>query len=453
MAKKIGIIKEAGEKINGGLKKRRERRKHMKRNFLVALCLSVVFILILSSSAIYAQSTPKAKEKEKYGIAFLGDLTGPLGFWNAPRLVGIQDAAEYLNKHHGGIANREIVIDWADTKSKIDIATSGYERLKANKFPVWHTCGTGEQQMLKPRYEEDRSQVIFTCSTSPGVMYPPGYVFGTAAYYPDEWGLFFDWLVETWDFKKMGRGPKVAILTYSSGYGKACITDELFAYAKKKGVEIVDTIFVPFVVVDAATPLLKAKKAGADWCFGQWIYQSVPPFLIENQKLDLGLKFAVNTFGVDDVMITMAKEASIGLTGITNWTLPSENTPGMKIIRETLDKKFRRPEDRGASYILGWMNTWQTKMVVEQTLKRVGKWEKVTPTELRKTAETWKKVDINGLGIMEYGLNQRGVTESRIVQVQKVKVGDKEELRWVALTDMRKVPRLVPPEWEKPLPY
>ena len=69
----------------------------MKRNFLVALCLSVVFILILFSSAIYAQSTPKIKEKEKYGIAFLGDLTGPLGFWNAPRLVGIQDAAEYLN--------------------------------------------------------------------------------------------------------------------------------------------------------------------------------------------------------------------------------------------------------------------------------------------------------------------------------------------------------------------
>src|SRR4030042_3222723 len=124
-------------------------------------------------------------------------------------------------------------------------------------------------------------------------------------------------------------------------------------------------------------------------------------------------------------MITMAKEASIGLTGITNWTLPWENTTGMKIIRETLDKKFRRPEDRGASYILGWMNTWQTKMVVEQTLKRVGKWEKLTPAEFRKTAETWKKVDINGLGIMEYGLNQRGVTESRIVQAQKEKGGDK----------------------------
>lgn len=425
----------------------------MKRHFLIALLVSVIFIFVLFSNSTYAQTPAKGKEKEKLGIAFLGDLTGPLGFWNAPRLVGIQDAAEYLNKQYGGIGKREIFVDWADTKSKIDIATSGYERLKANKYPVWHTCGTGEQQMLKPRYEEDKSQVIYTCSTSPGVIYPPGYVFGTAAYYPDEWGLFFDWLVENWDFKKMGRGPKVAILTYSSGYGKALITDELFAYAKKKGVEIVDTIYVPFVVVDAATPLLKAKKAGADWCIGQWIYQSVPPFLIENQKLDLGLKFAVNTFGVDDVIISMAKEASIGLTGITNWTMLWEDTAGMRIIRETLEKKFRRPEDRGASYVLGWMNTWQTKMVVEQTLKRVGKWEKVTPAELRRTSESWGKVDINGLGVMFYGPNQRGATESKIVQVQKVKAGDKEEMRWVPVTDWRKVPRLVPPDWEKALAY
>lgn len=58
-----------------------------------------------------------------------------------------------------------------------------------------------------------------------------------------------------------------------------------------------DNIFVPFVTVDAVTPLMKAKQAGADWCIGQWIYQTVPPYLNANHKLNLGLKFAVNTFG------------------------------------------------------------------------------------------------------------------------------------------------------------
>jgi ABC-type branched-subunit amino acid transport system substrate-binding protein len=418
-----------------------------KRTLLtVALFVFVAFPLIFGGTAM---------AKEKYGIAFLGDLTGPLGFWNAPRLVGIQDAIEYMNKTYGGIGGREVFLDWADTKSKIDIATSGYERLQAKGYPIWHTCGTGEQQILKARYEKDRSQCIYTCSTSPNVIYPPGYAFGTAAYYPDEWGAFVDWLVETWDFKKKGRGPRIAILTYGSGYGKALITDNFKNYAKKKGAEIVTTIFVPFVTVDATTPLMKAKKAGADWCIGQWIYQTVPPYLNANYKLKLGLKFAVNTFGVDDVMIYNAKpaEAAVGLTGITNWRLSWEDTPGLEIIRKTWKEKNRRPEDRGAAYILGWMNTWQTKRLIEETLKRVGSWDKITAKEIRKSSESWGKVDVNGLGTLTYGKNKRGTQDVRIAQVKKVKVGGKDVIRWDYASDWKTAPFLVKDEWRAALPY
>lgn len=177
------------------------KKKSLCLCWLVAL---LVFPMVFCGNAM---------AKEKFGIAFLGDLTGSLGFWNAPRLVGIQDAIEYVNEKFGGIGGREVFMEWADTKSKIDIATSAYERLQVKGFPVWHICGTGEQQILKARYEQDRSQVIYTCSTSPNAIYPPGYCFGTAAYYPDEWGLFADWVVENWDFKKMGRKPRFAILT------------------------------------------------------------------------------------------------------------------------------------------------------------------------------------------------------------------------------------------------
>lgn len=396
-----------------------------------------------------------ASAQEKFGVGFLGDLTGPLGFWNAPRLVGIQDAIEYINEKYGGIGGRQIYLEWADTKSKIDIATSAYERLKEKGFPVWHTCGTGEQQILKARYEADRTQVVYTCSTSPNVIYPAGYAFGTAAYYPDLWGAFFDWILENWEAKKMGRNPKVAILTYESGYGKACITDELNEYAKQKGIDIVETIFIPFVTVDAVTPLMKAKKAGADWCIGQWIYQSVPPYLNANYKMKLGLKFAVNTFGVDDVMIynSTPQEAAMDLYGVTNWQLSWEDTDGLKIIRDIWEKKNRRPEDRGASYILGWMNTWQTKRVIEETLKRVGSWDKVTAAEVRKTSEGWGDVDVNGLGFLTYGPNLRGTSNVRIVKVDKVKAGDKDVIRWNYLTGWRKAPVLVKKEWLVALPY
>ena len=421
----------------------------MKKTLWMVVVLGMVMVPLVFSGNV------KAAEKEKFGIAFLGDLTGPLGFWNAPRLVGIQDAIEYVNATYGGIGGREIFLDWADTKSKIDIATSGYERLQAKGFPVWHTCGTGEQQILKARYEADRSQVVYTCSTSPNVIYPPGYAFGTAAYYPDEWGAFVDWVVANWDFKKEGRGPRIAILTYGSGYGKACITDNFFNYTKSKGAEIVETIFVPFVTVDAMTPLMKAKKAGADWCIGQWIYQTVPPYLNANYKMKLGLKFAVNTFGVDDVMIynSTPQEAAVGLTGITNWRLTWEDTPGLKIIKETWEKKNRRPEDRGAAYILGWMNTWQTKMVIEQTLDRVGSWDKVNAEQVRRTSEGWGKVDIMGLGTLTYGENKRGTQDVRIAQVKKVNVNGKEVVRWDYASDWMEAPFLVKDEWRAALPY
>jgi len=416
---------------------------------------SILALSLLALALAFVLPSGNEAAKEKFGVAFLGDLTGPLGFWNAPRLVGIQDAIEYMNKTYGGIGGREVYLEWADTKSKIDIATSAYERLKEKKFPVWHTCGTGEQQILKARYEADRSQAIYTCSTSPNVIYPPGYCFGTAPYYPDLWGGFVDWVVENWDMKKEGRKPRLAILTYESGYGKACITDEFFKYAKDKGAEIVETIYVPFVTVDAVTPLMKAKKAGADWCIGQMIYQSVPPYLNANHKMNLGMKFAVNTFGVDDVMITNSNppEAAIGLTGISNWSQTWEDTEGMKIIRKTWEEKNRRPEDRGASYILGWMNTWQTKKVIEETLKRVGSWDKVTSDEVRKTSESWGQVDVNGLGQLTYSKDKRGTPKARVLQVKKVNVGGKDVIRWEYVTDWRELPFLVKEEWRAPLPY
>ena len=115
--------------------------------------MSLWKVVMVAAVAFALMAAGPVAAKEQFGIAFLGDLTGPLGFWNAPRLVGIQDAIEYLNTNLGGIGGREVSLDWADTKSKIDIATSGYERLQSKGFPVWHTCGTGEQQILKARYE------------------------------------------------------------------------------------------------------------------------------------------------------------------------------------------------------------------------------------------------------------------------------------------------------------
>jgi hypothetical protein len=99
------------------------------------------------------------------------------------------------------------------------------------------------------------------------------------------------------------------------------------------------------------------------------------------------------------------------------------------------------------------MNTWMTKMVVEETLKRVGSWDKVTPVELRRTTEGWGKVDIKGLGRLDYGKSLRGSGEVRIIEVRKVKVDGKDVIRWEYATDWVKAPFLVPKKWQAALAY
>ena len=412
-----------------------EKMKQSK--FAVSVILILTFLLCVEY--LYAEEKIRSHAKNEITVAFLGDLSGPVGFWNAPRLVGIQDAIDYFNERMGGIAGRKVRLSWVDHKSDVALAENGYRRLRREHALIWHTCGTGEQQLLKPLYEADRSQIIFTCSTSPGVIYPVGHVFGTAPYYPNQIGAFIDWLVETWDRGKMGRMPRIAFMTYNSGYGRACITPESLAYARSKGIEIVDTIYIPFVTTDPLTPLTKAKKAGADWVVGQWLWQTVPPYLTANAKYKLGLRFCVTSFGVDQVMIQKAGKAAEGLTGITSWYLPDEDTPGVQMVNETIRKKARRPEDRGSSYFIGWMNMWQTKMALEQTLERVKDWDKITPHEIMVTLEKWNDVDVNGLGRLSYSPTGRGADAMRIVQVKNGK--------WTAVTDWRRSPNLVPPVW------
>lgn len=392
-------------------------------------------LLLLLASVVTATAAPPPASP--LVIGFLGDVSGPVGFWNAPRLAGIQDAIEYVNNERGGVAGRPLALEWRDHRSDAGLAEKYYRELKDKTFHVWHTCGTGEQQMLKPLMEQDQEKVFFTCSTSPGVVYPAGNVFGTGPYYPDQFGAFIDWLATIWKKEGHTRPPKVALLTYKSGYGRAFLTDESLAYAKKRGVELLEVRYIPFVTTAPLPLLQQAKKDGADWVYGLYLWQTIPPYLVANREHKLGLRFAVANFTVDDVLIAQAGQASEGVIGISSWTLPSEETPGIKLVHDYLKKKRRAVEDRASSYYLGWMNVLQTERAIRETFERVKGWDKVDAAALRATMEKWRDVDIFGLGHLNFSADQRTTRRIRLVEVKKG--------RWVPISDWFDAPNLAPP--------
>ncbi len=401
--------------------------------------LLFVFLLTASFGPVYGKDA-----QGLINIGFIGDMSGPLGFWNTPRMLGAQDAIDYINNEWGGIRGRKLRLEIRDHQSNAGLHLQYYNELKAKTYHFMHTCGTGEQQLAKPQYEEDQAKIFFTCSMSPGVIYPVGHVFGTGMYYPDQVGAFFDWVVENWDYAKQGRRPRVAVMTYGSAYGRVINDPQVLAHANKVGIDVVTTIYIPFVTTDPLPPLQKAKQAGADWVVGMYLWQTLTPSLKANKTYDLGLKFWVTNMGVDDVIISQTGDAAESLTSVTSWRLPNEKSEGMRLINQYIKDKKKNPQDCGSPYIIGWMNMIQTKMALEETLDRVKEWDRVSVRELMQTLVAWKEKDILGLAKFSYSPTERGPSTARVVQVQKG--------QWKIVKDWFTAASLVPEQWMVPVP-
>jgi ABC-type branched-subunit amino acid transport system substrate-binding protein len=416
------------------------RDRWSRRDFLRTAVGGVA--AVTASGTLAGRIASAAPAADVVNLGFLGDLTKAIGFFNSPRLIGLQFAYQYIWEHEGGIAGRKPVLRWYDHKSDPTEAVSGFSML-SGKTLLNSSCGTGEQQLLKPRYEAEKF-ITFTCSASPGVIYPLGHVFATTPYFPNQLGTFTDWLVETWDWKGKGRGPKLVSMSYPSPYGRSHLTVESKAYLKQKGVEFLGEIDIPFVIVDATAPLLRATQMGADWAYTAALFATLGPLLKENHEKGFGLKFAANSFGVDPAIVPRAgAKAAEAMHGVFGFYFMDEETDGIKLVKKTWEEKWVRPEDRSVGFVQAWMEAYMVKFAIEETLKRVGRWERITPRELIATIESWGTRDIKGLGRVTYSKDSRDAKTARIAGVRDGK--------WVPLTGWRPGPQLVPKEWLKPV--
>ncbi|MBA7607734.1 hypothetical protein ES703_14900 [subsurface metagenome] len=395
------------------------------------------------------------EDAPEIGVGFLADLSGTLGFWNAPRLVGATAAYDWLSLNEYGIGGRKPVIHWYDHKSNATEAKAGYAKLRT-KYIINHSCGTGEQQVLKPNYGPDKFLTL-TCSNSPQVIYPVDYPFGISPYWPNQYAAFIDYVCEDWDYEGMGRGPNIAYITYGSGYGRAFITDEVAAYNKENDIECVADISNPWAPADPDSILMAAKDAGAEIVFTNNLYATNGPLLKANAEGGYNLQWCFNSLGIDEATIALAGQDAEGnwnadgTLAVSNYVMAGEppgspfyQSEGMGYLEEYWDTHFVSPQDRASSYIQAWLEMFIYKEAVEQTLVRVGSWDKVDSREVRLTMEgdDWWGRNIRDMIVTNYGPRDRDPKTVRIMQVQNGK--------WVPITDLFEVKCLVPDEWREP---
>jgi ABC-type branched-subunit amino acid transport system substrate-binding protein len=403
----------------------------MRKILLVLVALIIISLLVFPATG----SKPAAKEKH-FTIYFWADMSRIFGFVNVPRLLGIQDTMYWINKYKGGVQGRKMRVEWADHTNDLAVGATIYERWRTKKnFMFMGVCGSQENEAFHDRYAEDEV-VVSSCGASETGIYPAGYAFATIPMYSDQLANFVDYITSTWDWKGKGRAPRLAFMTYDSPFGRACLQPIALEYAKKKRVEIVDTQYIPVIVTNAATPLTRARKAGADYVYGQLLWQTLIGLAKANHKLGFGLKFGTNNFGVDEPLIMVGGKAAEGIMGTTPYKLWSEtNDPFIQRATKIANEQKRRRKDLLNAYFLGVANVLTVYDLLNQLVPKVG-WDGINGRVLRRQLETWgKDYDLHGLVKFDYTPQYRSPMTARLAQIRGG--------QWVPVTEWNRMPGLI----------
>lgn len=364
----------------------------------------------------------------------MSDLSGPYATIQAPLRPALADMQDYVNTKLGGINGVPLKCDVKDHGGKVDTALAQYEELRAMKPKPVILSGwvTPINEALKDRVTEDK--IPFVSSPSAKLLYPVGYSFAFDASYADQFGAFMDWLLENWKEK---NAPKVAILTWDTGYGRGCVTDECYAYAKAKGIDIVATEVFPINSLDVTTQLLRIKDKNPDWIYGNSLSQGPVAILKSADAMGYKIKFA-NGYGLggDAIALGGAKlfEGVITPRSLATWD--DVNNSAVKKMIAIADANNREPKLRDTTYAITTATTLVVAEVLKKAVEAVG-WEQLNGEAVYN--QLIKLKDFAPLGGMNYWNFTQDIRNTRKAYIAQIQGG-----KILPITGWREIPDLRP---------
>jgi branched-chain amino acid transport system substrate-binding protein len=224
---------------------------------------------------------PAFGQAKPYKIGTLQPLSGAGAAGGKTALVGVQMAADRINKS-GGINGRPVEIVVADDESKPDVGRRKTEKLVVEDKVDVHVGGFLSNICLAcmPVFEEYKIvNIISVClDTTLTTTKCNRYSFRPYDYAPSQAVAFAPYLVG-----KMGKRWHIAFADYAWGQSTR---DAYIEQIKKAGGEIAGTTGIPLGTADM-TPFLSKITGNFDGLFG--IFFGKDGVTIGNQAYDLGL--------------------------------------------------------------------------------------------------------------------------------------------------------------------
>jgi branched-chain amino acid transport system substrate-binding protein len=312
----------------------------MKR-ILIFLVISAILVgLALPGQATRAEAAPI-----KVGAAI--NLTGPASTWGQYHAKGQQDYFRYVNEVKGGVAGRPIEMILVDTGYKVTDAVAAVRKFAVlDKVDMIATWSAGEGLAAKPIIQQYKIPTI-NFSTSWEILEAPiGYMYLPFGSYRMDCYAIIDYILT---IHKGKDRPKIGLLTYNNAYGRS-IHQPTREYAARQKVDIVSIEEFPPKTVDLSTELLRLKQRGAEYIFMQMLPSAIITAFKSADRINYNPQFLGTWTSTDPDFFKMGKglirdRLKMQFPG----GLPSDKTPGMKIMDE-LTRRYRSVEKFDAAY-------------------------------------------------------------------------------------------------------
>lgn len=346
-------------------------------------------------------------------IGGLFDITGATGDVGAPYAEGEKAYFEYINSK-GTINGYKLELIGQDYAYKIPEAQKLYQKYKSkDKVAAILGWGTGDTEALRQQVAADKLP-FFSASYSENLknLDESPYNFLTAASYSDQARSVLKWIK---DNHKDGT-PKVALIYNDTAFGKSPIQDAK-DFAKEIGVEIVDEQIVDLKALDATSQLLNMQKKNPDYAIIQQTWGATATILKDAKKLGIKTQFIGLNWATGEGLIPIAGDAAEGFIGVVTHAFPYEDLPGMAEIKEFLDSKGEKLEDKNQKFIQGWV----TAKILVEGIKLAE--DPTTGEGIRKGLEKIENLDLGGLAapVTFSAENHAGTNQIRLAKVENGK--------------------------------
>ena len=349
----------------------------------------------------------------KVGAAI--NMTGPASTWGQFHAKGQQDYFRYVNEVKGGVAGNRIEMSLVDTAYKVPEAVAAVRKFAVQeKVDMIATWGAGEGLAAKPIIQTYKIPTI-NYSTSWEILEPPiDYMYLPFGSYKMDCYAILDYIRAV---HKGSGPPKVGLLTYNNAYGRS-IHRPSQEYAKKVRIEIVAVEEFPPKTVDLTTELLRLQKKGAQYIVMQMLPAAIVTTFKSADRIGYNPMFFGTWTSTDPDFFKLGKglirdRLLMQFPG----GLPSDRTPGMKIMTE-LWQRYKTVNKFDASYWEGVV----IAMIMERAFIRAQeKYGAVNRDTINRAMESFRNEDFGGLvPNITYTRTDHGASfKARIVQVQE----------------------------------